>query len=86
MLDLLRRARHGAFVALGFLLQGVVAIVIGFTASALAHLVMQLPGGDAIVGAVLAVTIGSWCWYRGTVRREAKGGHLWWPGRVEDRW
>lgn len=52
----------------------------------LSWLLWQVPGCDAVVVAVWSLGIASWLWYRATVVRESYGGHLWWPGRIEDRW
>jgi hypothetical protein len=46
--------------------------------------VFTVPG--AVATATGSLLIGAWLWCRAATGREARGGHLWWPGRIEDRW
>jgi len=86
MPDLFTRARTTTFVVIGLLLHVVVAVVlVATTATALAWLA-DIPGGRTIIGAVIGLAVGAYGWYWVTTRNEARGGHLFWPGRVEDRW
>ncbi len=77
--------------ALAFLVQQVLSPLAQFVFDAacwaarnFAGLVGLIP--PAILAGAGSLLLGAWLWYRATTGREARGGHLWWPGRIEDRW